>query len=276
VQKIVSKFSDELHNSNFTLPHLSATPPNDWTWHEIRNDYISESANVSSLNILSDIEGNQQEQLAFWIVDSISPSGAFVSPKIKKKKHDREFVDVLLSYELGCFLFESKALSIYERVDAPDRAKLSRAVARETRKAASQLGGAIGTLRDNIRIYDSKGVELELVRDAIHHCVIVVPDLSLLDDDEEFGSPFLQKFMNQKNAILQIMDPPELLSAIFSTNRVHKRSPGLSRAHIFDYVLQKRWLTAIKTPSCYFRHHVVYPDDEIPSGEGVRINEEDI
>lgn len=233
-------------------------------WHEIRNTYITNRSSRSLVSIFSDDEGGQQEEIVLWLTDNLQPIGAVKNPQVHEPgKRPREFSDLLLSYEYGAFLVESKSLSILTRENLPDRPKLSRNVVKHVRKASDQLAGGVKNLRRGYRITDVKGNEVMVERAKPPHTIILVPDLTLLADAREFGGPFLQRFYRDTGGILHFLDPAELLRIVQAAEIVSGRSETVTPIMAFDYYLIERLKQAAKneSPALHILHRFTDMDD---------------
>lgn len=216
-------------------------------WHELKADYITNSLAVSGLSLFSDDEGGQQEEIAVWLTDSLHPKGCVKSPQLQAKPV-REMTDVLLSYEFGLFLIESKALNILTRQALPDRAKLESDLRGHIEKASKQLAGAVRALADGTVVKDGAGRVLELNRTKIHS-IVLVPDLGLLADAQQFGAEFVVTFMKKARGFLHILDPAELLRVVQAAEMIAERSSELTSMMAFDLYLMRRAQRAVTSPT---------------------------
>jgi len=53
-------------------------------WNEIKNHYITNQLHKSPISILAEDEGSQQEELCTWLLDSLSPTGAYKGPLVQE------------------------------------------------------------------------------------------------------------------------------------------------------------------------------------------------
>lgn len=222
-------------------------------WNSYQIDYVTNQNSVSRLDILNENEGKQQEILAVFFTDQLSISGATHGPIIHEDRGPREFTDILFGYEGGCFLIESKTLSIFERSTLPDRSKLKKNTLKNVNKAISQLKGTCRNLRSGLRITTSQGVEISLDKKWYPHCIILVPDLSLLHGSEDLGGQFIREFLEESEAYLHILDLVELLRSVQHAEIFAKNSKmGLPPIKCFDAALLMRWEYATKNPTPHF------------------------
>lgn len=207
-------------NSDPTLLHfdLLTSPP----WNAVRNTLITNQAGVSELDLFDLDEGRQQEMLVIWLADNLRPTAAIDRPQIRKGGRLRELTDILLSYSGGSFIFESKALALFNRQELPDRTKLRKNTIANIEKAFKQLKGAARQLRDGTKVYDLEGRELAVERTQPIHAIVLVPDLRLLPN--EFGFAMMAEFMATTRGYLHILDPSELLRIVQIAEELVRRS----------------------------------------------------
>lgn len=226
------------------LTYLPASP---CSWQVIRNYYITNQMDRSVLDLVNGDEGDQQEALAVWLTDSLSIRGATQKPQIHEVSGVRELTDVLFSYAGGTFLIESKTLSVSDRSELPNRAKLKKNVLKNISKALSQLPGACRNVRRGLKITNPKGEEVQVERTLPIHCVVLVPDLSLLDESDGLAGDFLEKFLNENGAYLHFLDPAALLRSVQHAHILSKNSEmGMPPIMTFDAALMIRWKEAVK------------------------------
>lgn len=223
-------------------------------WNKLQNHYISKRTTKSLISLFEPDEGNQQEEAAYWLIDELDPAGAAKNPTVHLDSGARELCDLVLSHSFGCFLFESKSLSIISRKELPSRDKLTRNLAKHVLKAEQQLSGAIRSLRKGCCVTDRAGNKLVIERNAPAHGIILVPDLSLLAKESQFGGDFLRKFMKQTGCFLQILDLKELLRMVQAAEMLKKHGETITKLMCFDAHLISRFEFAIeqRTANCEF------------------------
>lgn len=209
-------------------------------WNYDNAIYITNQIQTSGLDISKDIEGNYQEQVALWLIDNIHPEGAFHSPQILHGNGRREFTDLLFSYDNGCFLFESKALSILSRDSLPTRAELVDDATKHIEKALKQLKGCMRQLRNGTKVFSLHGEEIKLERAKPAHCIIIVSDLSLIPNDSLIDLNVIKKFMGTTQSYIHLVDPSELKRIIQAANIISSSSRNISLIQAFDYYLLER------------------------------------
>jgi len=208
-------------------------------WHELNVIYITNQLGSSTLSLFNKDEGGQQEELAVWLTDSLHPSGCVKGAQVIEKK-SRELSDVLLSYDNGAFLIESKSLSVLARDKVPNQKKLSADISKHISKAARQLSGGIQNLKNGLVVTDKVGKVLDVERKKPVHAIILVPDLALLEDATEFGPGFIFNFMEATGGFLHILDTTELLRIVQAAEMIAKDSVNLTKMMAFDWYLMKR------------------------------------
>jgi len=224
----------------------------DVQWNELEASYITMQASVSKLSLFNTDEGGQQEEIAVWLTDSLHPRGCVKSPKVHEKVV-RELSDILLSYENGVFLIESKALGVLVRDSLPSREKLSRDIIKHVLKAFDQLVGGIKNLRKGLLVTNGTGAHLDIEREKPPHAIILVPDLSLLENASDLGAKFIRNFMEITGGYLHILDTAELLRVVQAAGMIAEGSKSLSKMMAFDWYLMERAKRAIDNPTpCFF------------------------
>lgn len=228
-------------------------------WHEVKNHYVTNQLVASPIGILSEDEGDQQEELCTWLLDNLSPSGAYKGPQVQEVKKQRELTDVLINYPEGCFLVESKTLAIMERGELPPRTKLRKNVLKNIAKALSQLPGACRNILSGLKITSASGTEITINTKMPPHCIILVPELSLLQVEDNLGGDCLKSFMKQNKAYLHILDPNELMILMRAAGHMAYLGKKTSKMMAFDAVLIERWGKAIDidTPNIRQMTHFV-------------------
>ena len=253
---------------------LGTTPPNKvfrvmlppiTDWQEITSTYITNRITRSVVSIFNSDEGGQQEEVALWLIDNLQPEGATKQPTVHVPgRPARELSDLMLSYDNGTFLIESKVLALMARARLPDRAKLTRDVVKEIPKATRQLAGGIRNLRLGHSVTDDAGLEIEVERVKPVHAIILVPDLGLLNEATEFGGEFIQAFCRKNGSFLHFLDPAELLRVVQAAEMLSERSQNLSKMQCLDYYLMERVKRAAATPVPAF-HMLLRFTDEAPT-----------
>jgi len=222
-------------------------------WNEVTNHYITNQLVTSPIGILTENEGDQQEELCTWLLDNLSPSGAYKGPQVQEAKKQRELTDVLMNYPGGCFLIESKTLAVFERDELPARPKLRKNVLKNINKALDQLPGACRNVYAKLEITSSTGSVISINTTMPPHCIVLVPELSLLTPEDNLGGTLLKQFMLQHKAYLHILDPSELMNLMRAAGHMAFLGKETSRMMAFDVMLIERWERALQTETAHFR-----------------------
>jgi hypothetical protein len=241
---------DRLGSGNKAVPGVAVVDiPGIVDWKPVPNTLITINASSSMIDLLDKDEGNQQEQICVWLTDNLHPKGSYHSPRVHNGKQMRELTDILLSYENGAFLIESKSLSIFSRDKIPDRAKLASQVDGHIRKAVSQLRGGIRSLRSGITVTNSAAKPIDIERTKAMHAIVLVPDLTLIESPKDYGRQFIAEFIKETGSFLHILDIAELLRVVQAAEMIAKRSTTLTPIMAFDYYLLQRAEKAMESGS---------------------------
>jgi hypothetical protein len=240
----VSASVDRWHSSGAGLTVLSSV--GDLEWGPNENVYITNQLQTSRLDFRHTDEGRQQEELATWITDSLHLNGVFQNP-VARENTARELCDLLLTHQFGAVLFESKALSILSRSDLPARKELRGIVTKHIGKALRQLAGACRNVRIGTPILARSGEEIPVERQAPPNCVVIIPDLTLLDGAE--GSVFadISDFATTTKAFVNILDPSQLFTMMMDSNNLSHRGQMTTPLMAFDYLLIRRFESVIES-----------------------------
>jgi hypothetical protein len=210
-------------------------------WKPLRSHFITAAAQSSLIDIFENDEGNQQEQIAIWLTDSLHPRGVHHSPQRPYKNNEtRELTDILLSYEFGATLIESKTLSMLARDQLPKRGKLQRDISSHITKAFKQLRGGIRQIKDGSVVTGIDGKVLFINRDQPVHAIVLVPDLDLIESREEYGPEFIQEFMANTGGFPHLLDISELLRVVQAAEMLAARGKTTTPMMAFDYYLMER------------------------------------
>lgn len=265
IDEVSKKFDSIFLGNHDQSRSFAVTPPEVTEWHPVYSHYITQNASSSFLSLFEKDEGAQQEALALWLVDSLHPQGATKSPQIREASKTRELSDVLLSYEFGTTLIESKTLSILTRDLLPDRQKLARNIIKHIDKATGQLVGGAKNLRRGLPITDLAGNELKIERKQPPHIIILVPDLSLLSDATQYGAAFFANTSREAGGFFHILDPSELLRFVQAAEMIARRSSNVTPMMAFDGRLLERAKHAMTASTPHFEILVKFAEKP-PSG----------
>ena len=155
----------------------------------------------------------------------------------------------MLTYQFGTILIESKALNVLTRDVIPTRQKLANDLIKHVEKAARQLTGGIRSLKSGVEITDATGRCLKVERGPPVQAIILVPDLSLLQDAKHLGPEFIGQFMEATGGFLYILDPAELLRLVQAGEMTAAASETLTPLMGFDHYLLERAKIAMRSPT---------------------------
>lgn len=198
-------------------------------------------------------EGDQQETIAEWVIDVLEGLGAVRNPSVHEQRSPRELSDLLLHHEYGCILLESKTLSILGRKDLPDRSTLTRNLLKHLKKATSQMAGACANIRRGLLITDKAGNEVHVTRDQPIHCVVLIPELSLLSECEGLVKDLTHSLLKKSPAFFNILDINELHNLAYNAASLASRSERVTRMMAFDGLLMERFKVTLCQRNPYVR-----------------------
>ncbi|MBL8389237.1 MAG: hypothetical protein JNK17_13580 [Hydrogenophaga sp.] len=210
------------------------------TWHPVFNHFITSHGTDSPIDIFSRDEGGQQEQLAIWLTDSLSPQRVHHSPQVPVGRRQRELTDILFSHDHGAVLIESKALTVFNRENLPDRAKLAKDVSQHVAKAARQLRGAIRKIKDGAPVTTRSGAPIDVERSQPAHAVVLIPEFGLIEDEANFDPEFIADFMKATGGFIHLLDLAELLRVVQAAEMLSRGSTKITKLMAFDYYLIER------------------------------------
>ena len=179
------------------------------------------------------IEGNEGDELekeVFTVLHSLFNNCTFKNPVIPYKGGTRELTDILAFYELGAFLFETKALSV---INAEDNRTMERKVAglqKQILKAINQLVGAIKRISENTPIYDANGNEVLFNKTIVPHGVVLVSEFLMFGEWDKIVAAILNA-MNDSKSMIHVMDMREFMQFV-----AHAKGDK----QLFDYFLMQR------------------------------------
>lgn len=237
VQSALDHFANEIESSHSSI---IVDVPNTDIWSPVRNQFITSHATASPIDLFNKDEGSQQEQIGIWLTDNLHPRGVYGSPQIPKGSGFRELTDILLSYEFGTILIESKVLAILTRDSLPRRAKLARDMSAHIEKAINQLRGGMRRLKDGTQVTNVDGAILDVERTQPIHGIILIPDLDLIEDRDVYGSRFIHDFMKSTGGFIHLLDISELLRIVQAAEMIAARGSQTTLMMAFDYYLIER------------------------------------
>lgn len=209
-------------------------------WHAVFNHFITSHGSDSPVDLFNRDEGGQQEQLAVWLTDGLHPRGVHHSPQIPKGNGTRELTDILISYEYGALLIESKALTVFNRDTLPDRTKLAKDVSQHVEKAVRQLRGSIRRLKDGAPVTTREGSSIDVERSKPAHAIILIPEFDLIENQGNYGLAFIADFMEVTGGFIHLLDLAELLRVVQAAEMISRGSEKVTPLMALDYYLIER------------------------------------
>lgn len=225
--------------------------PNTDEWNPVLNQLITNQAAESPINLFDQNEGGQQEQLALWLTDNLQPTGAHTSPQIPKGKGSRELTDVLLSYQFGSILIESKALAVLGRSILPTREKLARNMVDHITKAVDQLKGAVRQIKLGTPVATKTGTHIEVERTQPVHAIVLIPDFSLIKEKDTYDRKMMAAFNKETGGWIHILDVSELLRIVQAAEVISEGDKRTTPMMAFDYYLIERAKTAYRAGTLF-------------------------
>lgn len=251
---------DELLMPTSDTRLIGAQPSELCEWVENRSILITRNIGRCHLALITREEGEQQESMAEWLIDILNEPSAVRNPVVHEQRRARELSDLLLTYEYGCFLLESKTLAVFDRVDISDRNTLRRNVLKHVNKATNQLAGACANIRRGLPISDKAGRDIAVNRDWPVHCIMLVPDLSLIADRDGLIPESTLLLLEKSKAFLNLVDLSELHNLVYNACSIASKSRKLTRLMAFDSILMKRSELASQHKTPYFRFRMTVTD----------------
>lgn len=215
-------------------------------WHSVSNHLISSHGADSPIDVHCPDEGGQQEQLAVWLTDNLQPRGVHRSPQIPKGNGRRELTDILINNEDGAVLIESKSISVFSREMLPDRTKLTKDVSQHIEKAIRQLRGSMRQIKAGAPVTTCSGSPIDIERIKPIHAIVLIPEFSLIDNHERYGSEFIAGFMKATGGFIHLLDIAELLRVVQAAEILSADSASVTPLMAFDYYLMERAERAIE------------------------------
>lgn len=224
----------------------------DAEWDELESIYLAQQGR-GTINIFSSDEGPQQESIAAFLLDTLAPSGVYRSPRLRDSKNRRELTDLLLTYDNGDILIESKAIGLLARSPLPSREKLTNDTVKHIREASKQLAGAARRVaKGSVVVEDSPEARIiGLHPDQPLHLIVLVSALELIDGRDDFGPEFGLRMMKEPSAFFHILDPAQLIRVVAAAQYFAART-NLSRMELFDSLLIRRAEHAVTVGHPYF------------------------
>jgi hypothetical protein len=240
---------------------IEAIIPNSDEWNPVLSHLITNQVTESLINLFDQDEGRQQEQLALWLTDNLQPTGAYASPQIPKGKGLRELTDVLLSYQSGSILIESKTLTVLGRDVLPSREKLAHNTEDHIAKAVNQLKGAIRQLKLGTPIATKTGSLIGVERTQPVHAIVLIPDFGLIKEKDVYDRRMMASFSEETGGLIHILDVSELLRIVQASEMISERGTSTTPMMAFDYYLIERAKMAYRTGTLFVEIILRFSDE---------------
>jgi len=201
---------------------------------QIENFYIG-SRKTAKISPLNPIEGDQLEHQIAIASESIFYQNTFKSPYVQKGDKRRELIDVLMKYDHGLFLIETKAMSVFNKNDQKFERKVKNIV-NQVKKGIDQLIGANKQLKKGSYLFDVNDNKISYDSEMITQNIVLVSELVKFDDQEDIKE-YLLKSMISNNLSIQLIGFDEYMLII-------KAAEG--KMELFDYYLLERMKEWVK------------------------------
>ena len=154
---------------------------------------------------------------------------------------------------------------IFERKSLPNRKKLAHDVSGHIKKAINQLRGGIRRLKDGTPVTSMAGVLLDIERTQPIHGIILIPDLDLIEDLENYGPQLIQDFLRDTGGFIHLLDIAELLRIVQASEIIAARGTTTTPMMAFDYYLIERAKKCMKAGTLCIEV-LLRIEDEVPNG----------
>jgi hypothetical protein len=201
---------------------------------QVENFHIR-SHEISKISPLDFLEGDQLEHQIAIASESIFNQNTFKSPYVQKGDKLRELIDVLMKYDRGLFLIETKAMSVFNKNDQKFERK-SKSIIKQAKKGIDQLVGANKQLKKGSYLFDVNGNKINYDSEMITQNIVLVSELVQFDEQEDIKK-YLLKSIITNNLSIQLIGFDEYMLII-------KAAEG--KMELFDYYLLERmngWVT---------------------------------
>lgn len=221
------------------------------------DDFHNPKINVYGLNqefsfSVADADEGAAQEISVWhklenmFLGNIYRSAWWLDNGIKK-----ELTDIFAYTELGIFIVESKAVSVFNK--QPNRATQRREqdVLKDIQKGLKQVVGAARTIAKNIPIYGSShtgDIELKFDRSICPHGIILISDASLIFKGKDTITKEVLELSRTHRMLIQILDLTELNYIVTRLNdRIH-----------FDGYLVSRFQATVERENAFIRMDIVH------------------
>jgi hypothetical protein len=215
----------------------------DWV---VMNNHFYGEVEHHQINVDDADEGFALEGQIWYSLDSVFGKHLYRGPQINKNGKQRELTDVLAYYELGLFLIESKTAAVFSAQENKSQEKKIASIQKQIIKGINQVVGACKALKDNYEVHDSRGQAIELDRNMIPHCIVLVSEILHSGDWANVDKHMIDA-AKKNNIFLHVMDLAEFILIL-------KTSSG--KKEVFDYNLMKRFEKWVEHQTIHMRSRV--------------------
>jgi hypothetical protein len=181
-------------------------------WIIMNNTFIGFNER-NKLNITDNDEGDLLEKQTWAVLESVFLTSLYRQPRINDKQGFRELTDVLAYHEYGCFLFETKALSVLNLEKERNMDRKVSGLKKQIAKGIDQMKGTAKKVASGVVIYDQKGGVIDFDRTIVPHCIVLVSELLPFGNWTEIENKMISA-MKEQRMCLNVMDLRELTTYI--------------------------------------------------------------
>ncbi len=209
-------------------------------WKSKRSFFIGLNE-VNEIHLDDQNEGETFEKQIWASLESLFACDLYKNPKIKNKNGERELTDILAFYDKGIFLIESKALAVISLINEKSMDKKVANIQKQIQKGIKQLVGAKKKLDKDVDIFNSHGKIIQLDKNIIPHCIVLVSELLPFGDWKEIVYEMMSVMIKER-IYLHVLDLSEFMKYI-------KISSG--KKEYLDFYLMERTKAFIENKSVF-------------------------
>ncbi|PSK98313.1 nuclease-related domain-containing protein [Cecembia rubra] len=188
-------------------------------------------------------EGATLEKYVWFSIESLFPFNIYLNPRFKNSKGDKELTDILAFYDSGIFLIETKGLSVFAQTKEKSMEKKVTTLKKHIKKAITQLIGATENIERGTQFFDSKGKKIELNKNIVPHCIVLVSELLPFGDWENIQKEILIAMCESK-IFLNVLDFREFMTLVKNTK---------GKKEYLDYYLIQRTKKFVEYKNIHLR-----------------------
>jgi hypothetical protein len=193
-------------------------------------------------------EGGTLEHSVWHVLENLFEFDIHKSPQVRTGNRTRELTDIFCFTELGLFLFETKAISVYATEPSRNTQRRVNNVQNQVKKGLSQLKGATRSIREGNKVSTNVGTELCFDRSLIPHAIVLVSELLPFGDWDEIVLQTIA-LARDSGMFIHILDLREL----GTLRRLSKDK------YVFDHLLVQRFKHFLQERTVFIR---VQPSDD--------------